>query len=197
MKVLIACEFSGVVRDAFIARGHDAWSCDLLDTESPGPHYKDDIKNVLRFGPKHWDLMIAHPPCTFLTYAGVRYWGNRHSQQDQADAMDLFKFLYGSKIPKICIENPRGLPCREFRKPDQEINPFDFGTPERKRMCLWLKGLPLLNPTNPVVVNPSGSCIKSNGRKYNYYFHQAKNGKSRSVFFPSIAAAMAEQWGSL
>ncbi len=189
MRVLVACEFSGIVRDAFSARGHDAWSCDLLPTERPGNHIQADVLSILSAG---WDLMIAHPPCRYLTFAGVQYWPKW--QKEQGEAMQFFRALWEAPIHRKAIENPRGLPCRIIPR-SQEINPFDFGTPERKRICLWLKNLPPLFSTIIEEVRPKGSCVKANGRRYNYYFHQGKNGHERSRFFPSIANAMAAQWG--
>ncbi len=191
-KILIACEFSGVVRDAFLRKGHNAISCDLLPTEVTGPHIQRDVLDVLY--DSTWDLLIAHPPCTHLTYAGVQYWPKW--EREQKAAMELFMALWNAPVPRICIENPRGLPCRTIRH-GQEINPFDFGTPERKRMCLWLKNLPPLFSTVIAEAPAKGSCVKANGRRYNYYFHQGKSGKARSRFFPAIADAMAEQWGRL
>ena len=192
MRVLVACEFSGIVRDAFIAKGHDAMSCDLLPTESPGPHYQGDVRDILDQG---WDLMIAHPPCTYLTYAGAAYWNDPGRACERDSAMQFFFDLYAAPIEKVAIENPRGYPSKAFRSCDQELNPFDFGEPIRKRVCLWLKNLPPLFCGPVVAVEPSGFYLKSNGRRYNYYHHQGKNGKMRSVFFKSIAQAMADQWG--
>ena len=193
MRVLIACEFSGIVRDAFIARGHEAVSCDLLPSERPGPHIQGDVLEHLNDG---WDLMIAHPPCTYLTWAGARYWNDEGREDKRKAALRFFMQLYHAPISKVAIENPRGYITQAFRRQDQEVNPFDFGEPIRKRVCLWLKNLPPLLMGPFVQVDPSGSCIKTNGRKYNYYYHQGKTGKGRSRFFASIANAMAEQWGS-
>lgn len=192
MRVLVACEFSGVVRRAFRAAGHDAWSCDLLPAEDGGEHIQDDALKVSRL---NWDMMIAHPPCTYLTYAGAQYWRDPERVHLREKAMEFFLSLYHSDIPRVAIENPRGWPTKSFRRQDQEINPFDFGEPIRKRICLWLKNLPPLFCTLGVDVRPSGSCVKKNGRKYNYYYHQGKTGHQRSRFFPGVAAAMAHQWG--
>lgn len=193
MRVLIACEFSGIVRDAFAERGHDAWSCDLLPSERSGNHVCADVRTLLE--KDGWDLMIAFPPCTFLTYAGMSKWNSPGRKESRDDAMRFFLELYNAPVPKIAIENPRGFPCREFRSPDQEVNPFDFGEFERKRVCLWLKNLPPLMLGVEVVVKPKKTYLKANGRRYNTYFHQGKSGKDRSRFFPGIAKAMATQWG--
>lgn len=194
MRVLVACEYSGTVQDAFAARGHDAFSCDFLPSETPGMHLQGDVRDYINDG---WDLMIAHPPCTYLTYAGMSKWNAPGRQELREGAMGLFMDLWNAPIPRIAIENPRGYPCKVLCKPHQEVNPFDFGEPVRKRICLWLKGLPPLFSTLKVDVKPTGSCIKSNGRKYNYYYHQGKNSHERSRFFKSVAGAMAQQWGSL
>ena len=138
MKVLIACEFSGIVRDAFAKKGHDVWSCDLLPTEAPGQHIQGDVLEVIK---DRWDLMIAHPPCTYLSYAGKASWNDPGRKGKRDKAMEFFLKLWEAPIEKICIENPQGYPC-EFIKPMQKINPFDFGDPERKRVLLWLKNLP-------------------------------------------------------
>jgi hypothetical protein len=197
MRVLVACEYSGTVRDAFLALGHDAMSCDILPTESPGPHYQGDVRDLLHDG---WDLMVGHPPCTYLSYAGAAYWNDEGRAELRERAMAFFMELYNSPIPRIALENPRGYPCKVFRRPDQEVNPFDFGTPERKRICLWLKNLPPLFCTNPVDVQPKKVYIRKSGsragEKYYTYYHQSKNAKERARFFPSVAAAMADQWGA-
>jgi hypothetical protein len=197
MRVLVACEFSGIVRRAFRDRGHDAWSCDLLPAEDGETfwHLQENVLDVLRWA--SFDLMIAHPPCTYLTAAGARYWKEPERQRQRDEALAFFLKLYETPIPRIAIENPPGWPSTAFRKPDQMVDPCDFGEPERKRICLWLRGLPVLFPTKRVSAEPKGFCIRSDGRRYNYYFHQGKNGKSRSRFFPSVAAAMADQWGGL
>lgn len=192
MKVAVLCEFSGVVRDAFIRHGHDAISCDLLPTESPGPHIQGDCLDHDWSG---YDLVIAHPPCTYLTWAGMSAW-NRPGRAEARDAaVDFFKSIWNLPVPRVAIENPRGYADKAFRRHDQEVNPFDFGEPVRKRVCLWLKGLPPLFHTLETAATPSKTYTKANGRKYNCYFHQGKNGHARSRFFVSIAEAMASQWG--
>lgn len=137
MKVLVACEFSGIVRDAFLERGHDAVSCDLIPAESPGPHIRGDVLEILDNG---WDLMIAHPPCTHLAVSGARWFKNK--QAEQKEALSFVKTLLEADIPKICLENPVSIISSRIRKPDQIIQPYDFGHPESKKTCLWLKNLP-------------------------------------------------------
>src|SRR5438132_942736 len=134
MKVLIACEFSGVVRDAFAAKGHIAWSCDLLPSERPGNHIQGDVLDILGDG---WDLLIGCPPCTYLSYVGKRHWNKPGRAELREDAMRFFLALANSSIDKIAIENPLGYPSKVFRKPDQTIHPYYFGEPVQKRTCLW------------------------------------------------------------
>ena len=186
MKVLIACEFSGIVRDAFIKRGHDAVSCDLLPTERPGPHYKGNVMDIVC---GEWDVMIAHPPCTRLCNSGVRWLAERNLWNDLLKAGYFFKQMLKASIPKICIENP--IPHKYAvnligRKYDQIIQPWQFGHGETKATCLWLKNLPKLKPTNIV-----------EGREQRI-FNMPKNTdrtRLRSITFQGIADAMAEQWG--
>jgi len=182
MKVLIACEFSGTVRDAFLRRGHAAMSCDLLPTESDGPHYVGDVRDVLGMG---WDLMIAHPPCTRLAVSGAR-WFNLY-REDQAAALDFVRLLMDAPIPRIAIENPISVISSRIRKPDQIIQPWQFGHGETKATCLWLKGLPLLTPTDIV-----------GGREARIYKMPPgpNRWKERSRTFQGIAEAMADQWGN-
>ena len=181
MKVLVACEFSGTVRDAFIAKGHDAISCDLLPTERTGPHYQGDVLNIINNG---FDLMIAHPPCTHLAVSGARWF--KEKQKEQAAALEFVRSLMNAHVDKICIENPVSIISSRIRKPDQIIQPWMFGHGETKATCLWLKGLPKLQPTNIV-----------DGREAR--IHRMPPGpdrwKERSRTFTGIAAAMAEQWG--
>jgi hypothetical protein len=202
MKVLIACEFSGIVREAFRRRGHDAWSCDLLDTEIPGQHIKGDVLAILNDG---WDLMIAHPPCTYLSGVGWQ-WFNVEKYGDKAmarienrkEAYSFFVGLYNSPINKICIENPVGYMNSHFRKGDQIIQPWQFGNEARKRTCLWLKNLPLLSPTKIV---GHGEIVVYKGKEHAKWFMDAwhlspiERMKARSRTFPGIAEAMAMQWG--
>lgn len=183
MRVLVACEFSGTVRDAFARRGCEAWSADLLDTESPGNHYKGPVQDVLSQG---WDLMVAHPPCTHLAVSGARWWKGRESEQE--DALAFVRLLLDAPIPRIALENPVGRISTAIRKPDQIIQPWMFGHPETKATCLWLKGLPPLRPTR-VVDGRAGRV------------HREPPGpdrwKRRSRTLLGIAEAMADQWGRM
>ena len=197
MKILIACEFSGIVRDAFIARGHDAVSCDLLPTERPGPHIQGDVLEHLEDG---WDMMIAHPPCTYLAVAGLHYSKKNPQRMEKTrEAIRFFLRLYNAPIERVAVENPVGIVNTEFRKPNQIIDPFMFGTPERKKTCLWLRGLPLLLPTHNAMPAPKHTIIRKSGPKkgqaYNYYWRQGKSAHDRSRTFSCIANAMADQWG--
>lgn len=189
MRVLVACEFSGIVRDAFIERGHDAVSCDLLPTERPGPHIQEDVLEHLKDG---WDLMIAHPPCTYLANSGVCWLSedeDRWKRMEQG-AM-FFVTLLEAPVPKIAVENPimhRYAVKIVGRRQNQVIQPWMFGHGETKATCLWLKNLPLLKATN----------IVSGRRQYSHYLSPSPDRwKLRSRTYPGIAAAMAEQWGSL
>ena len=183
MKVLIACEFSGIVRDAFIERGHDAWSCDLIPSEVTGPHIHGDVKNIFDWGDK-FDLMIAHPPCTHLAVSGARWFKDKIIQQEEA--LNFVRMLMDAPIKRICIENPVSVISSKIRKPNQIIQPWMFGHGETKATCLWLKNLPKLEPTN--VVEGRISRI-----------HKIPPGpdrwKIRSRTYFGIAKAMAEQWG--
>ena len=204
MKVLIACEFSGAVRDAFIRGGHEAMSCDLLPTEVPGPHYQGSVLDIINDG---WDLMIAHPPCTYLTLTGNKWFKpefadrfpTRH--QDRKDAIEFFINLANAPIPKIAIENPIGVMSSRYKKPNQIIQPWQYGFPTTKATCLWLKGLPNLVPTN-VVSKGEVVISKSGNRMSKWYYETSKlplkggvRAKARSVTFQGIADAMADQWG--
>ena len=182
MRVLIACEFSGIVRDAFTKRGHDAWSCDLLPTESPGPHIQDNIKHFYMDEP--WDLMIAFPPCTHLSVSGARWFKDK--QEEQKQAVEFFMYLANAPIPKICIENPIGIMSTHYRKPDQIIQPWQFGHGETKATCLWLKNLPPLQPTDIVPGREPKTHWAAPGKD---------RWKTRSRTFQGIASAMAAQWG--
>lgn len=187
MKVLVACEFSGIVRDAFTKRGHDAWSCDLLPTEKPGNHIQDDVLKHLN---DEWDLMIAHPPCTYLCNSGVRWLAKDQTRWDKMySASDLFKKLLDSRIEKICVENPimhRFAKEKIGRTYDQKIQPYQFGCPESKATCLWLKNLPPLKPTHRVLPVYQSTFFEPPGKN---------RGQNRSRTFQGIADAMAEQWG--
>lgn len=196
MKVLVACEFSGVVRDAFAKRGHDAWSCDLLPTERPGQHIQGDVLKVLNDG---WDLMVAHPPCTHLAVAGAAHWKKKQSDGRQQEAARFFMVLAERKIRMIAVENPPGIMTKIYRKPDQYIEPYQFGHPCKKKTGLWLKGLPALKPTN--IVEPKYYHSQPHGMAYKNKSmtlssiggHRSE--KERSRTFQGIADAMAEQWG--
>ena len=181
MRVLVACEFSGIVRDAFIARGHDAISCDLLPTERPGPHYQGDVLDIIDDG---WDLMVGHPPCTHLAVSGARWFKDK--VQEQNCALIFVAKLMSANIPKICIENPISIISSRIRKPDQIIQPWQFGHGETKSTCLWLKNLPKLTPTN---------IVEGRAARIHREPPSPDRWKNRSRTFPGIAEAMAEQWG--
>jgi hypothetical protein len=185
MRVLVACEFSGTVRDAFIARGHDAMSCDLLPTDAPGPHYCGDVRDVLHFP---WDLMIAHPPCTHLSVSGAKHFAGKRLTGQQQAAVSFFMLLAKADIPRIAVENPVCIMSSLWRKPDQTVQPWQFGHGETKATCLWLKGLPPLAPTNVV-----------EGREQRVFRMPPSQDrwKLRSTTFAGIAEAMADQWGAL
>lgn len=182
-KVLVACEFSGVVRDAFIAAGHDAMSCDLLPTEADGPHYQGDVFDVLYAG---WDIMIAHPPCTHLAVSGARHFAEKRRHGLQAQAASFFMRLVNAPIPAICIENPVSVMSSVYRKPDQIIQPWQFGHGETKATCLWLKNLPTLQPTD---------VVEGRENRVHRLPPSADRWRLRSVTYAGIAAAMAAQWG--
>lgn len=188
LRVLVACEYSATVRDAFRARGHDAWSCDLLSTEGdPRWHIQDSIFHVLSGGGGwRWDLMIAHPPCTHLAVSGARHFAEKKADGRQDEALDFVRALLAANIDRIALENPVSIISSRIRKPDQIIQPWQFGHGETKATCLWLKGLPKLLPTNIV-----------DGREAR--IHRMAPGpdrwKERSRTFQGIADAMADQWG--
>lgn len=181
MRILIACEFSGIVRDAFTARGHEAISCDLLPSEREGPHLQCAVQDILD---EDWDMMIAFPPCTYLASSGARWWAGRRSLQ--ASALDFVQLLLGAPIERIALENPIGRISTAIRKPDQIIQPWQFGHGETKATCLWLANLPALVPTNVVP-----------GREARIHRMPAGPNRSRerSRTYSGIAAAMATQWG--
>lgn len=189
MKILIACEFSGIVRDAFIRNGHDAWSCDLLPTERPGPHFQEDVLEILDNG---WDMMIAHPPCTYISNMSNCRINEPGRKELREKGYEFFMKFTQTNIPLIAIENPRGLPERRWRPADQIIQPYYFGHPMSKATCLWLKGLPKLVPTN--IVKPER---KFDGKRYRTWVDTMEShiAKKRSITFQGIADAMANQWG--
>ena len=182
-RILVACEYSGTVRDAFIALGHEAVSCDLLPTDKPGPHYQGDVFDIINDG---WDLMIAHPPCTHLAVSGARWFKDK--QEEQKEAIDFFMKLINAPIPKIAVENPISIMSTKYRKPDQIIQPWQFGHGETKATCLWLKELPLLQPTN---------VVEGREQRIHNLPPSADRWKIRSTTFQGIADAMAQQWGNL
>lgn len=193
-KILVACEFSGVVRDAFIRAGHDAVSCDLLPSELPGPHIQDDVLNHLNKG---WDMMIAHPPCNHLASSGAQYWPQKKADGRQQKAILFFQALINAPINKICVENPVGIMGTIYRKADQIIQPWQFGEPYNKKTCLWLTGLPALLATNIVEprYNWGTNSWRSGSRKKSNLPVLKSSSKERSRFFSGIAEAMAAQWG--
>jgi hypothetical protein len=202
LRVLVACEFSGIVRDAFIAKGHDAWSCDLLPTEREGPHILGDVLDVLN---EDWDLMIAHPPCTYLTVTGNKWFKPEYKErfptreQDREDAIRFFTKLSCADIyiKRICIENPIGIMSTKYKKPSQIIQPWQFGHTDSKSTCLWLKNLPLLHPTK--IVEPNMKTNR-NGKRASVHHDEAlrlpadERWKVRSRTYEGIAEAMASQW---
>jgi len=185
LKVLVACEYSGTVRDAFRARGHDAWSCDLLPTERIGNHIQDD---VLLHLDKGWDLMIAHPPCTHLAVSGARWFHRK--QAEQAEALDFVRLLLDAPIPRIALENPVIVISSRIRKPDQIIQPYEHGHEATKTTCLWLKGLPLLKPSN--IVGKGARHVTKSGRSLPEWYNlppSADRWKIRSATFPGSVHA--------
>lgn len=196
MKVLVACEFSGTVRDAFISRGHDAMSCDLLPSETPGPHFQGNVLDIIGSG---WDLMIAHPPCTYLSSSGL-HWNTRRPDRAAMteDAVQFVLALASAPIPRICIENPIGCLSTRWRKPNQIIQPWQFGHDASKATCLWLNGLMPLRPTEsvaPRMVNGKPRWSNQTDSGQNKLAPSADRWALRSLTYPGIAGAMAEQWG--
>jgi hypothetical protein len=202
MRVLVACEFSGIVRDAFAKRGHDAWSCDLLPTEIPGNHIQGDILKILDDG---WDMMIAHPPCTFISYAGTRHWNNPGRCQQRLEALDFFRKLWEAPINKICLENPKSCASPTIAKYTQEIQPYYFGDKDMKTTWLWLKNLPPLNhfkmdtlfESKTHTEKPEQLSVDNTKNHHKRYLTDGplRDPYLRSKTFPGIANAMAEQWG--
>lgn len=184
MKVLIACEYSGRVRDAFLAKGHDAISCDLLPTDSPGPHYQGDVFDIINDG---FDLLIAHPPCTHLAVSGARHFAAKKASGVQDEALDFVRRLLDTPIDKIALENPVSIISSRIRKPDQIIQPWQFGHGETKATCLWLKNLPLLVPTN---------IVDGRSDRIHKMPPSPDRWKLRSTTYSGIAQAFADQWGA-
>ena len=198
MRVLIACEYSGVVRDAFIARGHDAMSCDILQTDVDGPHHEGDVRDILDDG---WDMALCFPPCTHLCVSGAKHFEKKRADGRQQQGIDFFMLFTRLDIPLVCIENPVGIMSKTWRPPDQIIQPYFFGDEAQKTTCLWLKGLtPLVhipeddlfdNKTHvgkgEMIVTPSGNTMPK-------WYSDARYG-GRSTTFQGFANAMANQWG--
>lgn len=212
MRVLVACEFSAIVRDAFRARGHDAWSCDILPTEGdPRWHIQGDAVAATRR--PGWDLIIAHPPCTDLAAIGASTWATKQANGQQERAAQFFMRMYLNHAPRVCVENPVGIMSTLFRKPDQYIDPWQFGDPYRKKTGLWLRGLPALVPEVTTIPAGAGYWVQgqrrakgANNQRIQDSVVSGKNhhgsgwvtrSHQRSKFFPGIARAMAEQWGDL
>ena len=206
MRFLVACEYSGAVRDAFLAKGHYAMSCDLLpcDSVNSGDHYQGDVTKILDHD---WDLMIAHPPCTYLSVSGM-HWTTRGLRDPQLteDALAFVRLLMDAPIERIAVENPISVISSRICKPNQIINPYEFGHDVSKKTCLWLKNLPLLTPTQMiaprVVTTPSGKTANRWGNQCDNYGQDklppsADRWKIRSATYAGIAAAMADQWGNL
>lgn len=184
MRVLVACEFSGTVREYFLEKGHDTLSCDLLPTEIPGPHYQGDVRDVLYDG---WDLMIAFPPCTHLSSSGARWFSKK--QEQQQDALAFVRLLLEAPINKIALENPIGVISTHITKPTQVIQPWMFGHPEKKATCLWLRNLPKLQST--IIIIPESKRTQ----RIHMMGETKGRAKERSITYKGIAHAMAEQWG--
>ena len=197
MKVLVACEYSGRVRDAFLARGHDAISCDLLPTDSPGPHYQGDVLELIRR--EKFDLMVAHPPCTYLCSSGLHWNGRIPGRAEKTEeALAFVRALLFCDIPKIALENPMGCIGTRIRKSDQIIQPWQFGADASKATCLWLKGLPKLVPTSlvePRIVNGKKRWGNQTDSGQNRLGPSDDRWKVRSETYLGIAEAMAAQWG--
>lgn len=182
LRVLVACEYSGTIRDAFRALGHDAMSCDLLPTDAPGPHYEGDVRDLLEYP---WDMMIAHPPCTHLSVSGARHFEEKRRDGRQQSAAAFFMRLARAPIPAIAVENPVCIMSRLWRRPDQIIQPWQFGHGETKATCLWLKGLPKLRHTE---------VVQGRENRIHQMPPSEDRWKLRSATYRGIAAAMADQW---
>ena len=197
MKVLVACEYSGTVRDAFIARGHDAMSCDLLPTDAPGPHHQGNVLDILGDG---WDLLIAHPPCTHLACSGAVWFPAKIADGRQAEAIAFCMQMALAPIPHICVENPVCIMSTAYKPPTQIIHPWQFGHSAMKTTCLWLKGLRKLRPTNIVdrgnVITHESGKRSSQWSMDTFKLPKSERWKVRSKTFQGIADAMADQWGS-
>lgn len=195
MRVLVACEYSGTVREAFRAKGHDAWSCDLLPTDQPGQHIQGDVLAVLGAG---WDMMICHPPCTYLASSGLHWNHKRPERAAQTEAaLEFVRALLAAPVPLIALENPIGCIGTRIRKYDQIVQPWQHGDDASKATCLWLKGLPLLAPTNVLPGGKQARRANQTASGQNRLGPSADRWKLRSTTYPGIAAAMADQWGRL
>jgi hypothetical protein len=197
MKILVACEYSGRVRDAFIGGGHEAMSCDLLPTDAPGPHYQGSVLDILNNG---WDLMIAHPPCTYLSVSGM-HWTTRGLRDPKLteDALDFVNILLNAPIEKIALENPISIISSRIRKPNQIIQPYEYGHDASKKTCLWLKNLPPLMPTKiiePKIVGNKKIWGNQTASGQNKLAPSKDRWKIRSETYQGIAEAMAQQWGN-
>lgn len=194
-RVLVACEFSGTVRDAFSRKGWCAWSCDLLPTEAPGNHYQGDVRDMLG---QRWDMMIAFPPCTDLCVSGAKHFAKKRADGRQQRSIEFFMSLANAKIERVAIENPVGIMSTEWRKPDQIIQPYHHGHEATKTTCLWLKNLPQITPTN--IVGKGARHVTKGGNSLPEWYNlppSEDRWKLRSTTFQGIANALAEQWSSL
>ena len=194
VRVLVACEFSGIVSQAFRDRGHTAISCDLLENELTGRqfHHQGDVRDIID---NDWDLMIAHPPCTHLAVSGARWFKDKVKEQEEA--LEFVRFLMDAPIGKICVENPVSIISSKIKKPTQIVQPWMFGDPFTKTTCLWLKNLPLLTPTN--IVDRGERHVTKSGKSLPKWYNlppSADRGKLRSRTFQGFAEAMADQWGT-
>ena len=216
MRVLVACEYSGRVRDAFIARGHDAISCDLLPSDTPGPHYQGDVIDLFD---RQWDMVIAFPPCTDLSLAGARFWKAKQADGRQQAAARFFMDMVNAPAKRVAVENPRGIMTKLYRPPDQVVEPWWFGDPFRKKTCLWLRGLPLLEADHTLDDYPELTRAASGGGSWRTdkglttavsggtgtnrtsWYEDSEGRKNRakvrSRTFPGVARAMADQWSNV
>jgi len=203
VRVLVACEFSGTVRDAFAARGHDAWSCDLRPCETKGNHIQGDAIEVVYSG--EWDLLIGHPPCNYISYAGTQVWDAPGRVWKRLEALHFFAKLWEAPIKRICLENPKSCASPVIAKYSQEIQPYYFGDPQMKTTWLWLKNLPKLEYSiadtlfggASATEKPSPLSFDSTGKARYFTDSKVRDPKERARFWPSVAAAMADQWGAI
>jgi hypothetical protein len=195
LRILVACELSGIVRDAFIRKGHDAWSCDINPSDNGGPHIQEDALKVIQ---SDWDMVIAHPPCTHLASSGAQWWPRKRETGEQQEA-ERFFLAFSGCAPKVAIENPVGRMSKAFRPPDQKVQPWQFGDPFQKLTCLWLEGLPPLLPTE--IVDRGEMVEFESGKRMPKWYADLRDlppderRKARSYFPKGIAEAMAQQWG--